>query len=547
MAPVKSRIEEYVQQKNASASDKAAKMSLEAMKVQVPSLGSHAYISRSRSRDSKTKREEYHMPLSINRATQGSEPKFYDTEASNIEDSSTNTHSALEKRPPSNADVVHGFDTIPSKDSSSSDDDESSQDELSEGLVKPSHHRGTNRYNGKLNPSLMRKLQAFRQSETPFHIDGNRLGHLDGDTYPSQTSGPPSKLSNPVSATEPDDSRGSGAQDLGAIGFGSRQPLGGTNFAQNYRQPSRSGQDFPAASQLIMPATSQFQNLGSPKPLQGSAQARLDEASYPRFDLRHRTLPHQHDPRQMIVNQRNGLRPSKVDGAALIEREDEQQSVTVKHYEEPDVAGSPKAIPRDVEHQLQSAQFASPEHVTLHQHNAQKSVISQFRGEEGIDERQMPESNEDESAQLDYGLPELYGMQYAEIKGQDFDVDPSGHNIPTMEPTPGICLADRMDALFKSSPSQQALFFDSLKIDEWEEAGDWFLDRFGDLVRDFRVARQKKRKAARSMEDEIEQRHEEVVKKKQTIELTLDSIRATGATILSGTPQTPKHARLRRE
>nr|POE87978.1 hypothetical protein CFP56_11207 [Quercus suber] len=553
MAPVKGRIGDYVQQKNASASNRAIKMSLESTKLEVPLLGRPAQTPLSRARDARAKQEVSNAARPNDQGSQVSDQKFYDTEASNIENSSTNTGPMLEQKPTDGGRLVEDPALIADIEATSSDGD-SSEDELSRNLKEIQHHPRTDRFDGKLNPSLIRKLQALKQTEAPFHIDGNRLGYLDGDTYPSQTSGPPSQLS----VAQEHNALGHATQRLPAVDFSNRQLLGDMNSQQTHHEPYSGGQDPPAANSLAMRTTPRSPIFGSPKPRHDVTRIAQphDRALYQRDDVQYYVRPQQPDVRYTMGNQKHGLRPIETSGTVRTELESEQHNVQARRYDVSNAGNHLQAVFRDAEHQpvvypvdshiLQNDRSAFPAREPYHRHNFRVPATHQTMEENNLDDRPLPEVESHGSPQLDYSLPELYGMQYADIKAQDFDKNPNYHDTQASPYTSDVPLSDKLDALFKSSPTQQALFFDSLKIDEWEEAGDWFLDRFGDVVRDFRVARQKKRKAARCMEDDIEQRHEAVVKKRQTIELTLDSIRATGAAILSGTPQGSNHARSQR-
>ncbi|KAA8574171.1 hypothetical protein EYC84_005685 [Monilinia fructicola] len=55
-----------------------------------------------------------------------------------------------------------------------------------------------------------------------------------------------------------------------------------------------------------------------------------------------------------------------------------------------------------------------------------------------------------------------------------------------------------------------AEFFGSLSKDEWEQAGDWFLDRFSDTLSALKNARKEKRDVVAQFEREIEKRENDV-------------------------------------
>lgn len=147
---------------------------------------------------------------------------------------------------------------------------------------------------------------------------------------------------------------------------------------------------------------------------------------------------------------------------------------------------------------------------------------------------------EQQRASTDYEPEQLFRMDYQTLTEQDFDDDP----ISQASETPGVRIdapvADRLEAVAKLSVETQETFFASLKLDEWEEAGDWFLDRFMSVVSKLKEARRRKREAARSFEDEIGRRHVAVTKKRRLTEDAFAGMRVVGEQVLAGTPKKSK-------
>ncbi|KAK3111299.1 hypothetical protein LTR53_013595 [Teratosphaeriaceae sp. CCFEE 6253] len=152
----------------------------------------------------------------------------------------------------------------------------------------------------------------------------------------------------------------------------------------------------------------------------------------------------------------------------------------------------------------------------------------------------QPEEDEDLlHQQLDFDLPELYAMQYQELKALDFDNDPKASESAP----PGETLNDQLLAASRAIDTERAKLLRSLNINQWEEAGDWFLGRFGELTTQLKAARQEKRTAARMFESEIERRDGEVGEKRRHTDDALRGMRANGAMILQGTPKKAKQGR----
>ena len=122
------------------------------------------------------------------------------------------------------------------------------------------------------------------------------------------------------------------------------------------------------------------------------------------------------------------------------------------------------------------------------------------------------------------------------MKGEPFDHSP--HAQPFI--VPGLpnttALTDKLVQLNGAEAQTQSHFFASLNIVEWEEAGDWFLDRFGDTIKRLKDVRREKRKAARAFEDEIEVRETAVNKKRTLTNAAMVEMKTSGAAVLQGTP-----------
>ncbi|KAK3686407.1 hypothetical protein LTR37_019838 [Vermiconidia calcicola] len=150
------------------------------------------------------------------------------------------------------------------------------------------------------------------------------------------------------------------------------------------------------------------------------------------------------------------------------------------------------------------------------------------------------EGRSDSELPLDYEAPELFQMDYRALKGQSFDVDPNAAEFKLPSEQQNDSLADKLSTVAVFQAEDQAHFFKYLSLDEWEQSGDWFLGRFSEIVGKLKSARQEKRKAARTFEDEIEQRHTEVGRKRKNIEGSLREMKETGGKVLEGTPKKAK-------
>ena len=147
------------------------------------------------------------------------------------------------------------------------------------------------------------------------------------------------------------------------------------------------------------------------------------------------------------------------------------------------------------------------------------------------------DDDETEQIQLDVEPTRLFTMDYSELKTQPFDHDP--HTVPFN--AKGIKANDSLDvkvqAVGSMATTEQERFLESLTLDEWQEAGDWFVTRFSELIRQMKQVRQSRRQEAHAFEDEVEQRQEAVQRKRAQTDAVLEKMRANGSLVLQGTPR----------
>ncbi|KAM3419928.1 hypothetical protein BST61_g3248 [Cercospora zeina] len=141
-----------------------------------------------------------------------------------------------------------------------------------------------------------------------------------------------------------------------------------------------------------------------------------------------------------------------------------------------------------------------------------------------------------EDEPIDYNPEDLYKMSYAQLKAESFDTDPR-KKIELPLDWQAKTLQEKLQMVMPFDGKTQAHFLEALNIDEWEEAGDWFLDRFGEVVRRLKESRRHKRKVASAFEEQIEQRSQAVSKKQKMTQGALDEMRESGGKVLQGTPK----------
>lgn len=154
-------------------------------------------------------------------------------------------------------------------------------------------------------------------------------------------------------------------------------------------------------------------------------------------------------------------------------------------------------------------------------------------------------SRQDGSA-VDYELDVLKKMPYDQLKQESFDHNPTADLALVHNLFPGEVdkdLESRLEAASSFSLEAQTAFFSSLTLQQWEEAGDWFIEKFSETVRKIGQSRREKRKLAAEFEKEVHKRCDAVEKKKRYIEDSLESMRASGKDVL----HIPKKCRTTRD
>lgn len=134
----------------------------------------------------------------------------------------------------------------------------------------------------------------------------------------------------------------------------------------------------------------------------------------------------------------------------------------------------------------------------------------------------------------DYPPNILQSKTYADLKAESFDYNPAPPPpiFPPQEPP--LPLTEKLDRLKNLTEDQRQAFFSSLSIDQWEESGDWILERFSILLNKEKEARRQRREVASVFENEIERRYESVEQEGEVINKRLEEMRTGGMGVLKG-------------
>lgn len=142
---------------------------------------------------------------------------------------------------------------------------------------------------------------------------------------------------------------------------------------------------------------------------------------------------------------------------------------------------------------------------------------------------------------LDYDLQSLMAMDYQLLKDEPLDKSPEEkQSVPSDTKSPAL-LPERLSDMAKLSSGEQALFFASLSIDEWEESGHWFTEQFAILKDKVRHSRQERRRIAQGLESEVAARYTAVSREQQSTEHALRQMKENGRLVVQRS--TPKRKR----
>ncbi|KAK0637160.1 extracellular mutant protein 11-domain-containing protein [Bombardia bombarda] len=140
---------------------------------------------------------------------------------------------------------------------------------------------------------------------------------------------------------------------------------------------------------------------------------------------------------------------------------------------------------------------------------------------------------------LDYNDAELNAMSYSDLRGQAFDYDPQAAALQLQQQATSTVPAggtteDKLEHYKTKGGMDQHQFFTRISADEWEDAGDWFLEQFTSVVQKMKKARREKRTIVERFEGEIAAREEAVRGKIEGIGRTLEDLKAEGRAMMQG-------------
>ncbi|KAG9628891.1 hypothetical protein KCU95_g17156, partial [Aureobasidium melanogenum] len=173
--------------------------------------------------------------------------------------------------------------------------------------------------------------------------------------------------------------------------------------------------------------------------------------------------------------------------------------------------------------------------------NHQDQHLNGFHHQQQYDIEESSEDNHEQNTHseeevLDYRLEELYAKDFVELQNEPFD-GPPREDVHDTQSDLSKPLSEILEAVAKLDVRRQKELFSSLKLEQWEEAGDWFQERFSEVFGKLKAARKKRREMASEFEQQIAQRQQALTKKRKITDDALSEMKKSGSLVLDSTPK----------
>ncbi|KAK8042741.1 hypothetical protein PG994_013224 [Apiospora phragmitis] len=292
-------------------------------------------------------------------------------------------------------------------------------------------------------------------------------------------------------------------------------------------------------------------DISPPNPSLNRHRARLPLRGTQQLDYSNRTpYPNGHNPmssppREAYQTPATGLEDDEMEDDSELLRDDEDhgphRSTVFVDVETPIVSHRAESAGEETDQQTtpKPAVKRSPQVNRQLFSKASKSSRDRNSLHESAMPRAAPEKRHPSSKKRhfepDYDDGALAAMQYDNLRNEDFDYDPAqAESQSTLLPRQGT-LPDKLQHYLGKDQEAQSAFFTSMPVGEWDDAGDWFLEKFGGVMNRLKEARQAKRQMVEDFEHEVAEREDAVRYKIGGIDRTLVELKSEGAKMMSRT------------
>ncbi|KAK7928010.1 hypothetical protein PG985_005008 [Apiospora marii] len=251
-------------------------------------------------------------------------------------------------------------------------------------------------------------------------------------------------------------------------------------------------------------------------------------------------------PREVYQTPATGLEDDEMEDDTELLREDEDlgphRSTVFVDVETPIVSHRAESAGEETDRET-TPKPSSKRSPQVNRQLFNKASKSSSRGRNSLHESAMPRaaperhqsSSKKRHFEPDYDDGALAAMQYDDLKNEDFDHDPAqAESRSILLPRQGT-LPDKLQHYLNKDQEAQATFFTSMPVGDWDDAGDWFLEKFGGVMNRLKEARQAKRQMMEDFENEVAEREDAVRNKMDGIDRTLVDLKSEGAKLMSRT------------
>ncbi|KAI1405294.1 extracellular mutant protein 11-domain-containing protein [Hypoxylon fuscum] len=253
-----------------------------------------------------------------------------------------------------------------------------------------------------------------------------------------------------------------------------------------------------------------------PNPAYQGPEDDFDEARS-EHSVRHLRVKTQHEPQRSTIFADTDT--------PMVSHHDESEEEIIEQQPAPQPPPKPVAKPKSVNRTLflggNKGKIGGLHESAMPRPTAEKRVSN-------------PKKRQHEPDATDYDDGALAKMDYEELKNEPFDFDPAREEAQSAVGPPRGTLPDKLFHFLGQDQASQMEFFTKMPVKDWEASGDWFLDRFGEVMQRFRDSRQAKRALMEGFENEIAERGEAVRNKIQGIDGTLADFRREGEGMMLG-------------
>lgn len=165
---------------------------------------------------------------------------------------------------------------------------------------------------------------------------------------------------------------------------------------------------------------------------------------------------------------------------------------------------------------------------TIDDQNNRNNTVNQNNAEGGevvVDYRLIP----------DYEDKELKQMKYSDLEKEGWDMIPKSepYKLPPHLQSRKATLTEKIKHHLPADLAQERDdFYAGLSTEEWEQAGDLFIEKFAELMKKLKEKKKEKRQLASRFEDEIKSREKAVRDQTGKIDDLLDGMAVTGQSLI---------------